>query len=129
MPYVDLSLYELKHIDSKTHHDYTGLPNELILANLRKLARFGAPIRVRVPLIPGLNGNEHNLRQTAAFVVELGGAVRSVDLLRYHTLGRAKYDALGRSYLWRDFHPPGDAEVQAAAELIRSSNLIVRVVE
>ena len=127
LPYLDLWLYDLKHMDSRTHRQHTGLGNELILSNLRKLAAMGAPIAVRVPLIPGFNVSEVNIRKTAEFVVELGDAVRSVDLLPYHPLGRAKYAALGRSYLWKDMDPPGDAEVQALAELIRSYDLRVEI--
>jgi pyruvate formate lyase activating enzyme len=134
VPYLDLWLYDVKHMDSKTHRDCTGLGNELILSNLRKLAALGAPVRVRVPLIPGFNMTEENIRKTAEFVAELGDAshgdaylVRPVDLLPYHGLGRAKYEALGRSYLWKDRDPPMDAEVQAVAELIRSYGLKVQV--
>jgi len=128
LPYLDLWLYDVKHMNSKIHHDCTGLGNELILSNLRKLARLGAPIRVRVPLIPGFNMTEENMRQTAAFVVELGDGVRSVDLLPYHTLGRPKYKALGRSYSWKDHDPPTDADAQAMAELVRSYGLNVQIV-
>ncbi len=127
LPYLNLWLYDVKHMDGKTHRDGTGLGNELVLSNLRKLAILGAPIEVRVPLIPGFNMAEENVRQTAEFVVELGGAVRSVDLLPYHTLGRAKYQALGHSYLWKDRDPPGDAEVRAVAELVRSYGLNVQI--
>jgi pyruvate formate lyase activating enzyme len=127
LPYLDLWLYDVKHMDSKTHRDYTGLGNELILSNLRKLAALGAPIVVRVPLIPGFNLAEENLRSTAEFVVQLGDTVRSLDLLPYHTLGRAKYKALGRSYPWPDRDPPTDADVQMAAELIRSFGLDVHI--
>ncbi len=127
LPYLDLWLYDVKHMDSKTHRDYTGLGNELILSNLRKLAALGAPIVVRMPLIPDFNMTEENLRSTAEFVVQLGDAVRSTDLLPYHALGRAKYTALGRSYPWSDCDPPSDADVQRAAELIRSCGLDVHI--
>jgi len=128
LPYLDLWLYDVKHMDSKTHRDHTGLGNELILSNLRKLAAIGAPIAVRVPLIPGFNRTEENLRKTAEFAVELGDAVRSVELLPYHTLGRAKYEALGRSYPWQGHHPPTDADMEAAARLIGSYGLNVQTV-
>ncbi|MFC2036875.1 glycyl-radical enzyme activating protein [Chloroflexota bacterium] len=127
LPYLDLWLYDLKHMDSKTHRARTGLGNELILSNLRKLATLGEPIRVRVPLIPGFSITQDNMQKTAAFVAELGGAVCSVDLLPYHTLGRGKYAALGRRYPWTDHAPPTDAEVQAAAELVRAHNLSVQI--
>ncbi len=129
LPYVDLWLYDVKHMDSKTHRDCTGLGNELILSNLRRLASLGAPIEVRMPLIPGFNMTEENVRQTAEFVAGLGDAVRSVDLLPYHTLGRSKYEALGRGYLWEGHDPPTGTEVQAVAELIRSYGLRVQVLE
>lgn len=127
VPYLDLWLYDVKHMDSKTHRDYIGLGNELILSNLRKLAALGAPIVVRVPLVPGFNMAKDNIRRTAEFVAGLGSAVRSVDLLPYHALGRAKYAALGRSYLWQDCDPPSDAEVQAVAHLIRAQDLNVQI--
>jgi pyruvate formate lyase activating enzyme len=128
LPYLDLWLYDVKHMDSKTHRNYTGLGNELILSNLRKLAALGMPIEVRVPLIPGFNMTEENIRKTAEFVMELGDAARSVDLLPYHTLGRAKYEALGRTYPWKDRDPPSNADVQAVAELIKSYSLNVQIV-
>jgi pyruvate formate lyase activating enzyme len=127
LPYADLWLYDVKHMDSKAHRDHTGIGNELVLSNLRKLAALGAPIEVRLPLIPGFNLAEENLRRTAAFVLELGGAVRSVTLLPYHALGRGKYQALGRSYQCQDLQPPTDAEVQSAADLLTACGLHVRV--
>jgi len=127
LPYVDLWLYDLKHMDSKTHRDHTGLGNELILSNLRRLAAFGAPVAIRLPLIPGFNMTAENVRRTAEFAVELGDAVRSVDLLPFHSLARAKYAALGRSYPWKPHDRPSDAEVEALAELLRSYNLSVQI--
>ena len=36
---VDLFLYDLKHMDSARHREVTGVPNEVILDNLRALYR------------------------------------------------------------------------------------------
>jgi pyruvate formate lyase activating enzyme len=127
-PYLDLWLFDLKHMDSHAHHNWTGLGNELILSNLRKLAALGAPICVRMPLIPGVNVSDDNLRRTAEFVAQLGPAVRSLDLLPYHKLARAKYEALGRGGKWWDAELIPDDQVQSAAKLIRSYNLTVRIV-
>jgi pyruvate formate lyase activating enzyme len=128
LPYVDLWLFDVKHLDSQVHRRYTGLGNELILSNLRKLAGLGAPIRVRVPLIPEVNLTEENLRQTAAFAEALGGAVRSVDLLPFHKLGTAKYQALGRTPLWPDPNLLSDDRVRWAAEQMRPYKIKVRIV-
>jgi len=128
LPYLDLWLYDLKHMDSETHRKYTGVGNELILANLRKLANLKAPLRVRIPFVPGVNSSGENLRETAWFVAELGEAVQSVDLLPYHALGRTKYEALGRLYPGEGFQPPNEAEVDSAAGFLRSHGLRVKTV-
>ena len=127
LPYVNQWLFDLKHMDSPAHRRWTGLGNELILSNLRRLAAVGAPVRVRMPLIPGVNDGEDNLRRTAEFVAGLGGGVRSVDLLPYHKLARAKYEALGRGGTWWDTTLLTAEQVQSAAELLRSYKIIVRI--
>jgi glycyl-radical enzyme activating protein/glucokinase-like ROK family protein len=126
-PYNDLWLFDLKHMDSPAHRKWTGLGNELILSNLRRLAASGAPIRVRMPLIPEVNTSEDNLRQTAEFVSGLNGAVQSLDLLPHHKLARAKYEALGQTAKFHDGGLMPDSQVEAAAELLRSYQLTVRV--
>jgi len=126
-PYIDLWLFDLKHMDSQLHRHWTGLGNELILSNLRKLAQLGAPIRVRLPLIPGVNMDSDNLRQTADFVAKLGGAVQSLDLLPYHKLARAKYEALGRGDKWFDADLVSEEQIRSAAAVLRPYNLTVRI--
>jgi pyruvate formate lyase activating enzyme len=127
-PYVDLWLFDLKHMDSQAHRKWTGLGNELILSNLRRLTETGARIRVRMPLIPDVNSSEDNLRQTGEFLAQLNGAVQSFDLLPYHKLARAKYEALGQSPKFYDAELMPDTQLNAAAELLRSYKLTVRIV-
>jgi len=127
-PYVDLWLFDVKHMDSPAHRKWTGLGNELILSNLRRLAATGAPIRVRMPLIPEVNASEDNLRQTGEFLAQLGGSVQSLDLLPFHKLARAKYEALGQSAKFYDAALMPDTQMDAAAELLRSYKLTVHIV-
>jgi len=127
-PYVDLWLFDLKHMDSPAHRKWTGLGNELILSNLRRLAASGASIRVRMPLIPEVNASEDNLRQTGEFLAQFGGAVQSLDLLPFHKLARAKYEALGQTAKFYDAALMPDTQVEAAAELLRSYKLTVHIV-
>jgi pyruvate formate lyase activating enzyme len=127
-PYVDLWLFDLKHMDSPSHRKWTGLGNELVLSNLRRLAASGAPIRVRMPLIPEVNASEDNLCQTGEFLTQLVGAVQSLDLLPYHKLARAKYEALGQTAKFYDAGLMPDTQVEAAAKLLRSYKLTVHIV-
>ncbi len=127
-PYVDLWLFDLKHMDSLEHRKWTGIGNELILSNLRRLAASGAPIRVRMPLVPDVNTSEDNLRRTGEFLTQLEGAIQSLDLLPYHRLGRTKYEALGQTAKFYDAGLLPVARLEAAAELLRSYKLKVNIV-
>lgn len=89
---TDLFLFDCKHMDPERHKDLTGVDNALILANLRTALRSGCQVRVRIPLMPGLNDSEDNIVALAQFLD--GENHREVDVLPCHTFGRSKYDAL-----------------------------------
>lgn len=97
-PQVDLFLYDLKHMDPRTHTQLTGHSNRQILSNLKKLDEGGASLRIRVPLIPGINDSINNLREMTKFLCRIKN-LDGVDLLPYHKIGVPKYSALGRDYL------------------------------
>lgn len=132
LPHLDLLLYDLKHVDSELHRRHTGLDNALILANLRRIADLPAPkLIVRVPVIPGFNADAASLTAIAAFVLSLGRRVSEINLLPYHTLGKSKYQALGRDYPWCDQPRLPDAEMQrlaaAVAAEVAPAGLPVRI--
>jgi pyruvate formate lyase activating enzyme len=123
---VDLFLYDLKHMDSARHREVTGVPNEIILENLRKLAERGHKILLRIPLIPGINDDEENLHASGEFLASLP-KLEGVELMGYHNIAQAKYEALSREYKLADTKPPTEEAMQHAAELLRSYNLQVSV--
>ena len=98
LPYLDLLLYDIKHIDPAVHKAYTGMDNTLILSNLSRLAAQEVPVEVRVPLIPGFNTDKASLGAICDFLVEQDGLDRALTLLPYHTYGQSKYVSLGREY-------------------------------
>jgi pyruvate formate lyase activating enzyme len=107
LPLVDLFLCDVKHMDPSEHRRYTGVSNDAILANLRRLVACGADVVIRIPVVPGHNGTEENLRATARFIVdELGGRVRQIQLLPFRKLGQEKYASLGMPYAMQDFQSP-----------------------
>ena len=108
LPYIDLFLYDIKHMDTTAHKRLTGVGNELILSNARFLASKDAALQIRVPVIPKLTDKETNLRSTAEFCVSLGQAVKLVQLLPYHKTGRMKYERLGWKYRLTNVEPPDD---------------------
>jgi pyruvate formate lyase activating enzyme len=99
IPYTDLFLYDLKHMDSTVHKEHINVDNRAILANLEKLSKAGKEIIVRVPVIPGFNDSAGEVGAIARFAGHLG--IRELHLLPYHEFGRGKYRRLGRQYLWQ----------------------------
>jgi len=95
--YMDLVLYDIKHMDSGEHRRLTGMSNELILENARRIASLALPVRVRMPLMPGLNDSLENIRATAAFAASLPN-LEAFDILPYHRMGEPKWRQLGQTY-------------------------------
>ncbi|MGD0610706.1 MAG: glycyl-radical enzyme activating protein [Anaerolineales bacterium] len=124
--YVDLFLYDLKLMDNVRHRRYTGVSNQKILSNLTTLSELGHRIIIRIPVIPGINDDEANLRQTGAFLAAL--PVRpAVELLAYHQTGLAKYESLGLEYRLAEIQPPEPMRMEGIAEILRGSGLQVMV--
>ncbi|MHC1785240.1 MAG: glycyl-radical enzyme activating protein [Anaerolineaceae bacterium] len=126
LPYLDLVLFDLKHVNPVAHHQFTGATNMGILNNLRRTAQSGANLIVRVPLIPGFNVGRESLIAIAEFVQSLQ-VVREIHLLTYHTLGRAKYRALGLPYQMEQYPSIKDEEAEAWASIFREHGFAVMV--
>jgi len=125
-PYADLFLYDLKMMDDIRHRRFTGVSNKKILANLSRLSNLGHAIIIRIPVIPGINDDEANLRQTGAFLSAL--PVRpAVQLLAYHQSGLAKYAGLDLEYRLPAVRPPEPPRLNALAGILQESGLQVAV--
>jgi pyruvate formate lyase activating enzyme len=126
LPFTHLFLYDLKHSDPELHRKYTGVPLEPILRNLYRLAERAAPVWLRVPLVPGVNDDEANLRRVGELAARLPN-VTQVNLLAYHTTAASKYERLGRAYRLAGTPAAGDGQMQAAAEIVGSYGVKVKV--
>lgn len=102
LPYVDLVLYDLKLWDRERHQAATGVSNQAILDNARRLSAAGVPMWLRTPLIPGHTADAENVAALAEFVAAELPAVQRWDLLAYTNLGRSKYARLGRPFVLGD---------------------------
>jgi pyruvate formate lyase activating enzyme len=123
---VDLFLYDLKLMGAGRHRECAGVSNEQILENLQRLSGRGHRIVLRVPVIPGVNDDDENLRQMGAFAAELPSLER-VDLLPYHRIGRDKYRGLGRACTMPDTLPPSDGRMAEVAQALQGFDLRVNI--
>lgn len=109
---VDWMFVDIKQMDPERHKELTGVSNELILSNIKALAASDWPgfVVVRIPVIPGCNDSEENIRATAKFVKDAGLEV--INLLPFHRLGESKYRQLGKHYAFEE-HPGTPVEALA----------------
>lgn len=109
--FSDLILYDLKLMDEAAHRRFTNAGNGRILENLRRIDRRGKPIRIRIPLMAGVNDGEDHIAASIAFLKTLS-SVRGVDLLKYHKGGQEKYKNLGKQSIFALFEPPSDRRLE-----------------
>lgn len=124
--HTDLFLFDLKHMDPIAHRRLTGVDNAPILSNLRLLAQSGARIALRLPLIPGLNDDEENIRRTGLLAASLPG-IRSIDVLPYHASARGKYAKLGLPYPGESIKESDPDSVDRAVGILQHCGLEVRI--
>jgi len=127
LPYTDLFLYDLKHMDSDQHKAATGVGNELILENARKIAQAGAKMQVRIPVIPDFNDSDECIRQIGMFCKSLGNAVDVIQLLPYHNLGVMKYQRIDDSRIVLEADPPPDERIRRLKDMLEDLGLPVTV--
>lgn len=94
---MDLVMFDIKHTDPLVHKQYTGVDNHLIRQNLNTLIASCIPFIVRIPVIPGVNDTEENLRETARWVKDAPHLL-GVELLPYNKSAGAKYRSVGMTY-------------------------------
>ncbi len=124
IPLVGLYLYDLKLMDEHRHLQWTGVSNADILANLKRLSGSGSEVLIRIPLIPGINDDEQNLRQTAEFMAGLD-TQPLVELLPYHNIAAGKYSGLGREDPLPGLKPSDPGKKEACAALLREYDIRV----
>jgi pyruvate formate lyase activating enzyme len=125
-PYIDLFLYDFKLMDSNKHKEYTGVPNELILENFKKLVKNRKSIVARVPVIPGINDYKENFEQMILFLSKYAPGIK-VDLLPYHRLGIEKYNRLNKEYELKEILPPANSRMLEIKEMFTSNGFEVGI--
>jgi len=115
--YVDLVLYDLKQMNRERHTALTGVSNERILDNLRRLDTAGQTTWVRIPLIAGQNDEESNYHALGQFLSGLKH-IQRIEMLRYHRMTEAKYESIGQSYSLKGLQTPTQAEAESRRRIL-----------
>jgi pyruvate formate lyase activating enzyme len=112
---IDLLICDFKAFDGNIHQQMTGIKNDLILENLSFAIKNKDNLLLRIPMIPGMNDTEKEMRSMADFlqdaVLDRLGELH-VEILRMHHMGMPKYNALDLKYLMQNISEPS---LEAAA--------------
>jgi len=128
LPYCDLILFDLKHMNSTEHEKICGKPNNLILNNLKALSEEeNIELIIRIPVIPGYNDSDQNITSLAKFVSSLNGRINRVDLLPYFKHHLKKYQYLGRRYPLDDIKVPSEEQLEEIKEIIQKHKVNVQI--
>jgi len=128
LEHTDLVLYDIKHMDPVKHKEYTGVSNELILDNAKKIHQeLNLPMLARVPILPGYNDSAENLKRTAEFISGNLGNCITVHLLPYHRLGETKYERMEEPEKIISVQPPSDEYMENVKVIFHSFDLTVNI--
>lgn len=122
LPWLDVALCDIKHVDEAKHIEYTGQSNRMILDNIRKIGLSDTQLIVRVPVIPGFNHTELEIALISLYASTIPGVTR-LHLLPYHRLGEAKYEGLGKEYELRGIEPLTSSEMENLLRVAKLSGL------
>ena len=120
LPFVDLVLFDLKHLDPVEHKKTTGVGNKIILENLRKISKM-TPVWLRIPLIAGFNDSEAQIKKATLLGKEIG--VQKISLLPYHEGGKSKSEQLGRIYPLPEARAPEEEHLDHLKKIIEKDGL------
>lgn len=101
MKVTDLVMLDIKHMDDAAHKDLTAQSNQHILEFARYLDAIGKTVWIRHVVVPGITLQEEELSELGRFLSTLHN-VEKLEVLRYHALGKVKYENLGIDYRLKD---------------------------
>ena len=107
-PFVTGYLFDFKTAEEDKYQEIGGNLG-LVLENIRRLREDGMRVLIRIPLIPGFNTSPRSTREICERLQDIG--IKHVDLLPFHRLGSAKYEAMGLAYAYKSQQPLAKEEL------------------
>ena len=120
--FVNTFLVDLKHTDKAKFKTFTQGDSELVKNNLIKLTDSETNVIVRIPVIPGFNFSENEMKQMIEFVTSLKN-VYEIHFLPYHTYGVEKYRMLGIDYNFTQNKPVRDSDIEPYIRYAQSKGI------
>lgn len=113
----DLFLLDIKHINPTKCKELVGFSNEKELAFVKYLSSINKPMWIRQVVIPSITDNEYDLIALKAFISSLK-SVEKIELLKYHDMGKFKWENLGYKYELENIRPATDEDIKRIKEIL-----------
>jgi pyruvate formate lyase activating enzyme len=127
-PFTSLFLYDIKHMNDAKHQEYTGVSNKLVLSNYRRIIDSGIDLMVRIPIIPGYNDDQENLKLLRGFLGEnISPNLKEIDLLPFHKIGSSKYRRFGMINKMEDTSQPSEEAMARIREFFGELGVRVKI--
>jgi pyruvate formate lyase activating enzyme len=128
IPFTDLFLFDIKHLNDNLHYEYTGVSNMLILENLRLLLSSGRDIMIRIPVIPGINDDNDHMENLREFIINNKTEnLKKINLLPYHKTGSSKYKKFNIPYRMGDVQQPSGQRMNELKDFFSETGIKVKV--
>lgn len=128
IPFTDLFLFDIKHLDETKHIESTGVSNNSILDNYRLLLKSGNDLMLRIPVIPGFNDDTDHLERLKVFIdSSKTGSLKMINLLPFHKIGTSKYKKFNIPYRMSNIEPPDRLKMQEIKQFFMETGVKVKI--
>jgi len=128
IPFTDLFLFDIKHVDEAIHIETTGVSNIGILDNYRLLLESGKDIMVRFPVIPGINDDSDHLENLRNLIDSTKtSSLKRINLLPFHKIGSSKYKRFNIPYRMYGIEPPSAEKMKMMKEFFMETGVKVKI--
>ncbi|MFX1592469.1 MAG: glycyl-radical enzyme activating protein [Promethearchaeota archaeon] len=125
LPYTDLLLFDIKHLNPEIHQKGTKVANDLIIKNFETCLKKGKKVWIRIPIIPDFNDSLQYIETLAGYLSNK--PIEKVSLLKYHEWGKHKYKYLDRVYPLKDTYFISDEQMQDIKNTMESHGLNITI--
>jgi pyruvate formate lyase activating enzyme len=128
IPFTDLFLFDIKHLDDDKHTEATGVSNAVILENYNILLENAREMALRIPVIPGFNDDPDHIERIIQFIKSTKtGSLKKIHLLPYHKIGSSKYLRFNLPYRMVGIEPPSKTSMQLLKNHFLTTGVKVKI--
>jgi pyruvate formate lyase activating enzyme len=128
IPFTDLFLFDIKHMDDARHIELTGVSNKCILENYKLLLNSGKEVMARIPVIPGYNDDQDHLEKLRLFLsTTKTNTLKKINLLPFHKTGSSKYKRFNMPYKMESVKPPSNERMAELKKFFMETEVKVKI--